>query len=363
MDRIVRWAIVLLATVLTAGCSESGSFDLRRLNEQQTADNNKDALDYTGGLPWKAGQFQYGVNIFWNTVGSDEDIQRAARRALSYAISIGANSVAISFPLYTEGAFTSRVTTGPQTPSPDQLAIVIEMANRMGLRTIVRPLIDEASLKADGQSREKIQPADRRSWFASYRGILVTYAERLQEAALDEFVVGTQLVSLQTSKDEWVTVVNAVTDVFTKQISYSMNWNAIAADMPVRHFGVEAYPPLPLQDDATLDQVTFAVTGWLETLPENVRSKLTIQGTGIGAVSGAYATPGLSGAEATQNFDVQAKWIEAMILSAKDTGLQGVYFVTLDSNTDPLTADPINDSAFSFTKRPGEDVIRRYYMQ
>jgi len=106
---------------------------------------------------------QLGVQVYWHTSGSAEDVRTAADRVLNYIVGLGANSVGLTFPIYTDGVHPTRVyTVSGSTPDPASLGIVITEAAARGLRITLRPLIDEANIKdAQGDWRGTIQPRRR----------------------------------------------------------------------------------------------------------------------------------------------------------------------------------------------------------
>jgi len=59
----------------------------------------------TVAQPWHAGMRQLGIQVYWvaNRTDSDTVVQLKARRIINYAISLGANSIALTFPFYTYG--------------------------------------------------------------------------------------------------------------------------------------------------------------------------------------------------------------------------------------------------------------------
>ena len=66
---------------------------------------------------------------------------------LDYVVTRGANSVAFSFPLYTDGQRPTKVFAGEQTPPPAVLGRMAAAAHQRGLRVMLRPLLDEDSLR------------------------------------------------------------------------------------------------------------------------------------------------------------------------------------------------------------------------
>lgn len=312
--------------------------------------------------PWQPSVFENGVQLYWHTVGSDSDIRPTIARSLDYIVGLGANSVGITFPIYTDGPTPGSVFAGKDTPSPEQLRMIIDAAKARHLRVMVRPLIDEANIMTtSGAWRGNIQPPNPASWFASYRTLIVRYADAAARSSADEFVAGTELFSMQYNSNEWQATAAAIAQQahFTGTISYSVNWDSHDNDsLPFSVIGLDAYPAIQLGDDASVEQLTSALVAWIDQQPESVRSRLTIQEAGIPAISGMYPHPWYWGGEGAQNLQAQSNWFTAIYRAAKQTGLRGVYYWMLDSKVDPSQANPSTDDSGSFIGRPAEAAIK-----
>src|SRR5579883_2667433 len=153
----------------------------------------------------KAMKAQLGVQVYWHTSGSAEDVRTAADRVLNYIVGLGANSVGLTFPIYTDGVHPTRVyTVSGSTPDPASLGIVITEAAARGLRITLRPLIDEANIEdAQGDWRGTIQPVDIGAWFSSYWSVLKPYVQLAQQDSVNGFVVAAELNSLVYQKSQW----------------------------------------------------------------------------------------------------------------------------------------------------------------
>lgn len=314
--------------------------------------------------PWQPGMFQNGVQLYWHTTGPDESVQQAADRALDYIVGLGANSVGITFPVYTDGPTPSKVYAGGETPTPAQLELVIKAAKQRHLRIMLRPIIDEANIMMTPNAwRGNLTPANIDAWFASYQTLLLKYVDVAVRNQVDEFVAGTELFSLQNHTDKWRSVSDTLRHAsFTGAISYSVNWDSSNNDsLPFDAIGLDAYPAIQLGDDASVEQLTAALTDWIDQQPASIRSKLTIQEAGIPAISGMYPHPWFWGSNESQNLTVQAHWFTAVYQAAKAAQTTGVYYWMVDSNVDPSKADATSDPSGSFIKRPAEESIKNNF--
>jgi len=289
----------------------------------------------------KAQPAQLGVDVYWHTPGTEAAVKATAAQILNYVVSLHANSVALAFPIFTDGARPTRVYTEPDfSPDPSTLGVLIAAAKARGLRVTVRPLIDEANITVTpGQWRGSIMPADVGTWFASYRSVLDPYLGAAQAARADEFVVGAELNSL-IGAPQWQDVLTDAGARFHGVLSYADNWDFWAkgkapAAIPV--IGLDAYPPQDLPDSATVDQLAAGWTAWLQHRSAATLEETVIQEVGIPAQSGAYRKPYSWGADGAAIVpEIQQNWFAAACQSARSLRMPGLYYWSVDS------ADPMN---------------------
>ena len=309
---------------------------------------------------------QLGVQVYWHTTGSAADVRAAADKVLDYVVSLGANSVGLTFPFYTNGVHPTQVYgLASSTPDPATLAVVIGEAQARGLRVMVRPVLDEANITdSKGDWRGTIQPSSVTSWFASYRDFLQPYLQLAQQKHVAYFVVGTELESLATQKTQWTALDTAAAKIYSGELDYSQNWdnwsNGVSSTQ-ASHIGMDAYPVLHQGDSASVSQLTTAWEHWLRNRSTTVLKQTVLQEVGITAVSGAYSAPAhWSKAEDTIDVPIQAKWFTAACQSARALGLPGIYFWNVDSNANPANA--ASASSDSFIGR-GDSSIRACFAQ
>lgn len=312
---------------------------------------------------WRPGRFQKGVQVYWHSPDTP-DSARAAGSILDYIVSLGGNSVGITFPVYTDGYRPTKTYRGEETPSPRQVGSLTRLAKERGLRVMIRPIIDEANIMVvSGEWRGTLKPRDIHSWFASYLSLLAPYLEVAGVEGADEFVVGTELFSLQSQAREWDDVVKQARSRFNGTISYGANWDAAPPSATTfSSLGLDLYPAVNLGDDATVDQLSAALASFIGRFKQGAHRELTVQEVGIPAVSGMYPHPWLWDAPGgTTNYEVQSHWFAAACQAAKSTGVQGLYYWMLDSNVDPATVDPAGLPSASFIGRPAETAIKACY--
>ncbi len=314
--------------------------------------------------PWEKGMAEYGINVYWeNSARDDDEVVRAkAERILDYVVGLKANSVAFSFPIYTTGIRSNVLKSGTGTPSPERVRIAVQEAERRGLRTTVRPILNETALikQKSNAWRGSIEPSSRGTWFTNYQKLLIPYA-RASEGATT-FVVGTELNTLE-GESRWKKVIAAVKKVFPGEVAYSANYDSFSTgevDVPADHVGVDAYPKFGLDDDASVEKIAAKWTDWLRE--HKIDGPPVLHEAGIAAQDGAYETPGHWGSTTRDlNLEVQEKWYEGICAALHDGAAGGVYWWKVDFDADPPKASEKAKDRMTFVGRPVEETIRKCF--
>src|SRR5215510_2815893 len=316
---------------------------------------------------WHPGMRQLGVDIYWvnSPNDSDETVRAKARRIIDYAISLNANSIAVSFPVYTHGLNSDTIyAKGDGTPSPARIAIFLAEAARSHIRVTLRPLLNEAVLIAQDPKawRGVIEPTNRSAWFKSYVKLLLPYAAVAASGHAATFVIGTELESLE-GDPRWAGLIHAIRSVYRGELLYDETYNEFQIhdiNLPVSTFGVDAYPRFQLSDNATVGQLASAWKAWLGTHTRTVRRRAILSEIGIAAVSGAYRNPGnWLGTKDDQIVPViQKKWYKAVCraVSAEDMG--GIYWWEASFDANPANPYPYQGDRITFLARPAQQEVK-----
>ncbi|WP_406439518.1 hypothetical protein OHB00_30865 [Streptomyces sp. NBC_00631] len=306
---------------------------------------------------WKKGMPQWGAQLYWedNPKHSLGYIEKQARLHANYLVGLHANSVSVSFPFFTGKLASTAVSRGGKTPTPDRLARVLEIFHEAGLRTTIRPLMDEHSLKAEKGWRGSIKPADRSAWFASYEKFVTPYLKAAESEKAATFVIGTELNSLE-GDPHWETVVDDAEKVFSGEVAYDANWDNYVEGpitMPVTHLGIDAYFPVKVDDDASVQDLVDGWDKWLDRKATGPLPKITVAEAGIGAMNGAYHAPGDFYTKRAVNTEVQANWYTAVCKVVQERKMSGVYWWSIYFDDDPDTKpDDKVASRLDFAGRP-----------
>ncbi|MEU6894941.1 hypothetical protein ABZ934_24710 [Streptomyces sp. NPDC046557] len=306
--------------------------------------------------PWKPGGPEWGVQIFWEDKKehSEEYIEKKAREQADYLVGLNANSVAVSFPFYTEGRTSTKLAAGRNTPTPEHLDTVLRVFHEAGLRTTVRPILDEAALNPPEGWRGNIKPTDKDAWFTSYEAFLAPYLESAQRQQAATFVIGTELNSME-GQPAWNALIAAAERRFKGEVSYDANWDNYVGgriDVPVNRLGVDAYFPVKVADDAPVEQLVAGWNTWLDKKTKDALPRVVLAEAGISAMDGAYHAPGDFYARHQVNPKVQANWYKAVCQVVQRRRMAGVYWWSIYFDSSPKAAPKEEESRFNFAGRP-----------
>ncbi|MFD9125814.1 glycoside hydrolase family 113 [Kitasatospora sp. NPDC059571] len=314
---------------------------------------------------WQPGTPEWGVQVYWLDDPADPEnfVQGKADRIVKYLVDLNANAMAVSFPVYTGGRSSTELEAQPTTPTPERLAVLLDTAQRAGLRTTVRPILDEVSLKpAAGGWRGNITPADKDAWFTSYGKLLTPYLKMAKEHHAAAFTLGTEFNSLE-GDPHWQGLVDQAHRLFDGELGYDANFDSYISgpvDIPLPDIGVDAYfPAKSAADDAPVSELVASWNKWLDRKGKGALPTTMLTEVGIPAQEGAYKKPGDFYAKRALNEAVQANWYQAVCQVAQQRKLAGVYFWSAYFGTDPNKKADQDTPRMEFAGRPdSEKAIR-----
>ncbi|RZB18071.1 hypothetical protein StrepF001_17850 [Streptomyces sp. F001] len=362
-DHPVRWESGSALPRIVRGDAEESATPADNATGTPSASSPSSSSSADGlqvAKPWKAGMPQWGVQLYWEEEKgkgkrSSTFIENQARKHAEYLIGLGANSVSVSFPFFTEGTTSDELSAGAKTPSPQRLQRVLKVFEDAGFRTTLRPIMDEKSLNPPDGWRGNIEPASRSAWFASYEEFLTPYLEVAEEVKANTFVIGTELNSLEGDPG-WDALVASAEKTFSGEVAYDANWDNYVAgriNMPVSHLGVDAYFPVEVEDTAPVETLVDGWNDWLDKKATGPLPNITIAESGIGAMDGAYHAPGDFYTKRAVNPTVQANWYTAVCRVVQERQMQGVYWWSIWFDDDPNTKpDDKVASRLDFAGRP-----------
>lgn len=345
-----------------AGTSAHGSSDGQTPAGTAVAQAPVRPAAVAGDRRWSEGERHFGLQVYTHTANG-RPADQFAGPLLDYVVGLGANGVGFTFPLYTDAIDSTVVKPGPETPSVDTIAALAEAAHERGLRVTLRPIIDEANLMKDpGEWRGTLRPTNVDKWFSSYAQTLRPYLQAAQASKVEEFVLATELASLQRYTKAWNAFGESAKKSYDGTLSYTFNWDSATKDVfPDHALGIDLYYALNLKDEASAADVAAAMSEAIERSPKPMRTRMVAQEVGIPAVKGMFRKPWYWGSNVKPSqldYTVQTRWFEGACTATIESGLDGIYFWMIDSSQDPETIDPQDQAAAAFVGRPGEQAIK-----
>lgn len=361
-----RWLVLLPLTALLlsacAGRTDSGDDPgFGTSPAPTTASASRTPETVAPDRAWAPGKREYGIQVYAHTSGGDE-ADASLEPILDYVIARGANSIGITFPIMVDGATPTAVLAHRETPSTAVLAHMVKDAKERGLRVVVRPLIDEDNLVGADTWRGSIKPPNPKEFVAAYVEFLKPYLSAAGQAGADEFVLTTELQSLNPQFALWNNAVTTSRADFSGTFGQVFDAGAVEPRMITAGMsgGVDAYYELALPSSATVGQLQSALKESLAAdVPAQQRPRFVVSEVGIAAEDGAYEHPATWGGTdlSRLNPSIQVNWFTAMCGAVRDLGLAGIYFWVLDSEVDPEQAWQFHLGTSSFIERPGEQAI------
>ena len=260
-----------------------------------------------------------------------------------------------------ESRTSSEIFRTKHTVSDAGLERATTMAHQYGLKVFLKPHIDLSNPRQD--SRNKILPANREEWFASYTAFIGHYAEMAERLGVEQFAMATELSSITEDRTAWLQVIRAVRARYHGTVLYAAGddyarvpfWDAL--DL----IGIDAY--WPLSTESTTD-VRVLQQGWkdyrdeLADLAATHQRRIVFTEAGFTSQQGTTTAPSDWRVSTITNEDEQAAGYQSLLATFSDEPWwAGVYWWVW--NMLPDTAAAPRD--FSPRGKVAEWVIRSWW--
>jgi hypothetical protein len=281
---------------------------------------------------------------------------------LGQMLGVGAKWVQLNPTWYQEGISGSNIAPAADTPTDASVRFVIKAAHDMGLKVLLKPLLDVAP---DGQYRGTIKPVDPTAWFDSYGRFINHYAQIAAELRVEEFGVGTELAGVSADREHWLAVVESVRDKYQGTLLYAANFDEyadVAFWDAVDLIGIDAYWSLskqPTADAATLQRAWEPIVGELGEFAARTGRRVLFAEAGYVSQRGSTTAPWSWTVSTTPDQNEQAAGYQALLASL--TGRSwwaGVFWWAWNPPSTIYTDDPLD---YSPRGKAAEAVIRRWW--
>jgi hypothetical protein len=256
---------------------------------------------------------------------------------------LGANTIALAFPLYTSSITSNDVyarlvcnNKNYQSPPPGLLASIVQLAHADGMQVFLRPLIDQMNLFRQSPKywRGIIEPTQLSLWFHNYDKAIKPYLVMAQSNHVEHVAIETELDSI-ASQAHWTSAIAAAKAIYKGDLAFNYSWNTPTKKQwkPATSLGIDTYPVVT---DVSLAQTPAQLLGqWNHLLHTNPNyavpliNRVTIDEIGIPAQKGAYVKPFVGSLPlATHPFNqsVQVRWFTAACAFMKQHAMRGIYY-------------------------------------
>lgn len=193
------------------------------------------------------------------------DDQQAYDALVDEIAKTGANTVCLTVTGLQDNAGSAHIATKPsRTPADARLASLIDHAHKQGLQVVLMPLVLLENARS-GEWRGKINPTkDGHSWddwWKDYDAFILHYAQVAQEAGVEMFMVGSELISVESQTEHWTSLIAQVRQGYHGLLSYSANWDhykAVGYWDKLDAVGLTSYYELSKKPNPTVDELVEA---------------------------------------------------------------------------------------------------------
>jgi hypothetical protein len=287
-----------------------------------------------------AGQITTGVDLYVTHDYSLTETEALGKRDIAYIADVlRVQAIGIAWDLTVPDNTSDQVhADGPVTPATADISALTKIALSYHLQVEYRILFKVGGI--DGVT-ESLHPGRLQLWFASLLNAETPYLKLAAANHVTEFVVGTELASIEGSP-EWPWFF-AVAGTFYHGILSYATWgdNFFSSHRrlpPIANYGVTAYPAVHLPETATVAQLTAAWVSFLDIAPASVRQQTAIDEIGIPAEAGAYADPWeWNNQHGVQDDEVQARWFTAACNAAVEAHMRAIFFWNVNLIDNPAS--------------------------
>jgi hypothetical protein len=251
------------------------------------------------------------------------------------------------------------------------LADQVAAAHEMNVRVMLKPHIWSRDFWREGKWHGSIAqptPEAHKSWRQSYRRFILHYARLAQDTNMDALCLGTELIQ-QTTKhpQDWRALIREVRGVYHGKLTYAAHWEteykAIDFWDELDAIGISAYFPLPVGDDASVDELVQAWSPYKRDLAAayaRYGKPVVFLELGYRPATGAYREPWLHAGGAPDPM-IQARAYDAVFRAFADEPWWHGLFIWKAFTDSARNEESRESTGFSFRHRPAEDVIRKWF--
>ncbi len=138
---------------------------------------------------------------------------------------LGVNSVQVVTPAFQKDGASQDIEVVPgESARRADLIKLLQYAKAKGMTTALMPIVLFSEPRGN-EWRGKINPQDWDVWWASYRRMQDYFLDIANKAHVDDYAVGSELLSTEKETRRWVSLITHVRRHFHGRLYYSTNWD------------------------------------------------------------------------------------------------------------------------------------------
>lgn len=246
----------------------------------------------------------------------------------------GATDVLVVVNAYQSDRFASDIALRPgRSPSQPTIARTLAQVREAGMRAALMPVV-RLDRRDRRDWRGRISPADGLdAWFTAYRGFVLPLARLAERLAVERFVVGSELSSLEPYEARWRDLISALRNEYSGMLTYSANWDRIEAVEfwdALDEVGLTAYFPLAgAHDTPSAEAIARAWStprAEIETLARRTGKPVLVTEVGYVSQRGAAGMPWEHSATTDLDLHLQQRLYQGFCDSfARTPSISGFY--------------------------------------
>jgi len=186
----------------------------------------------------------------YNSSESDESLRRMAETNVEW--------VAIIAWWFQENLTSTEIYPHlDYTPTNDSLKHAVQKAHELGMRVMLKPMIDTE----DAVNQPRWMIPDSPGWFQSYKAFISAYAQFAQENNVDLFSIGCEFKYTENKTTSWRQIISEVRKYYLGPLSYAAtidSYQSITWWDSLGYVGIDAYFNLTNKNDPTLEELKQA---------------------------------------------------------------------------------------------------------
>jgi hypothetical protein len=147
------------------------------------------------------------------------------KKVMDKVADVGADTVLLAIDARQENGKSSKIYLDYRlTPTTTQLGDLIDYAKKKQLRVILMPMV-LLDAPIGSEWRGTIHPESWEDWWESYREMMQVFSSVAEVHHADMLIVGSELVSTEEMRDQWLKVIELCRANFKGKLTYSSNWD------------------------------------------------------------------------------------------------------------------------------------------